>query len=84
MVWENTRAGDTLAKPCYSVDSSLRGGAISRGCSLDGEWEELDYTGCTLERSSPPFILMWVVAVANINGEQSEQNLVQVESMVRG
>ena len=84
VVWEGTRAGDTLAQPCQSVDDSLRGGAITRGCSLDGEWEELDYTGCTLGSGSPPFILVWVVAETNNSDrELIERNLVQLESMVR-
>jgi hypothetical protein len=83
VVWEGTRAGDTLAQPCQSVDDSLRGGAITRGCSLDGEWEELDYTGCTLGSGSPPFILVWVVAETNNSDrELIERNLVQLESMV--
>ena len=82
VVWENTRAGDRLAKPCQLVDTSLRGGTITRTCSLDGQWEELDYTGCTLDSVSPPFILVWVIAETNNSGQMIERNLAQLEDTV--
>ena len=82
VVWENTRAGDTLAQPCQSVDTSLRGGAITRGCSLDGHWEELDYTGCTFDSGSPPLILVWVVAETNNSEQMNRRNLAQLEDAV--
>ena len=61
VVWEATQAGDTLAKPCHSVDTSLHGINVLRKCSLDGKWEEIDYTGCTIDSESSPFLLLWVV-----------------------
>lgn len=64
-VWESTAAGDVLAKTCTSVDSSLRGGSIIRKCSADGVWEEPQFTRCTLDSGSPPFVLLWVVAEAS-------------------
>ena len=58
-------AGGILTKSCQSSDSSLRGADIVRCCSPDGEWGELDYTGCTVESGSPPFLLLWVAAEAS-------------------
>lgn len=82
MVWNDTRAGNSLATPCNLVDSSLRGANVIRSCSLAGEWQEPDYTGCTIEPSSPPFILLWVIAEAG-NRDQIETSLTQLEIMVR-
>lgn len=82
IVWDDTRAGSSLSTPCHLVDSSLRGANVTRSCSLAGEWQELDYTGCTIEYSSPPFILLWVIAEGS-SRDQIETSTTELEIMVR-
>ena len=77
-MWESTSVGGSVSKPCSSVDFSLRGTSVVRRCSLDGEWEQPDYTDCTLADGSSPFILLWLAA----EGEMIELYLPQLETMV--
>ena len=81
VVWQRTASSEVFITPCHEVDNSLHGANVVRECSLDGVWEEPDYTRCTIESKSPPFILLWVVAEES-NGEELEEILAQINTLV--
>ena len=46
------------------------GTQATRRCMENGEWEDVDFTSCTLVESSPPFLLLSLVIEADeVEGE---------------
>lgn len=79
--WERTISGISLYQPCQSVDMSLRGADIVRLCSEEGQWNEPDFSQCTVEKGTLPFLLLWVVVVAE-NREQVDSRRMDMEHQV--
>lgn len=73
--WEETVSRISLYQPCQSVDMSLRGTDIVRLCSEEGQWNELDFSQCTIEKGAPPFLLLWVLVVAEGRGEVDSRRM---------
>ena len=79
--WEETVSGISLRQPCQLVDMSLHGTDTVRLCSEEGQWNELDFSQCTIERGTSPFLLLWVVVVAE-DREQVDSGRVEMEEQV--
>ena len=75
--------GADLYKSCSSVDSSLLGTKITRQCSEKGNWEEINYSECTIESDSSSFLLLWIVIEAGSEDKhQIEDSKESLESEV--
>lgn len=73
-----------MHKSCSSIDSSFRGNNIIRRCSEEGDWEEINYSACTIESESSTFLLLWIVIEASSGDEQQiEANRETLENEVR-
>ncbi len=71
ILWPLTEEGREAVEDCSQAGPFYREGPVARRqCSEGGEWEEADFTGCTLTDSvSEPFLLLWMVIDAEGVGD---------------
>ncbi len=68
-----------MNEPCSKAGPFYRDGPFAtRQCNERGEWDEADFTGCTLTNTvSDPFLLLWLV----IEAEEMEDEAFLLEEV---
>ena len=58
LVWGNQSADTKSFKSCSDLHDNFRSGVFaSRKCNADEEWEDVDFTNCTMHLSSDPVVV---------------------------
>lgn len=58
LIWQNQSADTTTFKRCSELHNNFRFGVYaSRKCSAEGEWEDVDFSNCTMHLHSDTVIV---------------------------
>jgi len=59
LVWGGQSAGRTSVHRCSNLHSVFSSGlTVSRKCTDDGVWEDVNFSGCTMKHSTNPKMII--------------------------
>ena len=66
VIWEGQRSGSTSFQRCSDLHDNFRTAVfISRTCNRLGQWEDVDFSSCTMHLSSTPVIVAERQVISN-------------------
>jgi len=72
LIWEGQRAGITSFQQCSNLNENFQSRVfISRACNAKGQWEDVDFSGCSMHFNSYPVI---VVQKEELSNNESDIN----------
>ncbi|XP_065911525.1 adhesion G protein-coupled receptor L3-like [Dysidea avara] len=58
LIWNGQRVGSTSLQRCSNLHENFHSGVfISRVCTIRGQWEDVDFSSCTMQLYSDPVIV---------------------------
>ena len=69
LFWERSRTNQLIRIRCSEFHANFQSGVyITRMCNSSGEWEDADFSSCTIRIGSTPIILLEInQSLANLN-----------------